>query len=75
MTGGGWRLCHARHADGNCAIAPAPIHGDDLPVYRRVDWLIGETPLRDPLLWWADVWGVRGPFVEGMAWRPRRTKL
>lgn len=31
-------------------------------VYKPVDWLIDETPLREPLLWWAEVCGVRGSF-------------
>ncbi|MCH8148052.1 MAG: hypothetical protein IH987_08690 [Planctomycetes bacterium] len=31
-----------------------------LPFYRPVEWMIDETPLREPLLRWADLWGVRG---------------
>lgn len=32
-------------------------------LYRPVEWLIAETPLREPLFWWAGVWGV-GEAVE-----------
>jgi hypothetical protein len=32
---------------------------DDLPIYRPVDWLIDHTPLRTPLLIWAEMWGMR----------------
>ena len=28
------------------------------PAYHPVDWLIDNTPLRKPLFWWADLWGV-----------------
>ncbi len=30
--------------------------------YRPVDWLIDNTPLVTPLLWWADLWGVQPEF-------------
>jgi hypothetical protein len=33
-----------------------------LKVYRPVDWLIDNTPVRKPLLWWADVCGVGDEF-------------
>ena len=68
---GGWKTYATVDGFGNPATVKAPIYGDDLPVYKPLDWLIDETPLRDPLLWWADVWGVRGTFVEAMMWRPR----
>lgn len=32
--------------------------------YQPVEWLMDETPLRDPLLRWASVWGVD----DEMAW-------
>ena len=32
--------------------------GRDYPAYRPVDWLIDNTPLRDPLLWWADLFDI-----------------
>ena len=46
-----------------------PIDGSDLPVYRPVDYLIDETPLREPLFLWADLWGVREPFEFASAVR------
>jgi hypothetical protein len=30
----------------------------ELPAYCLVDWLIDNTPAQEPMLWWADVWGV-----------------
>ena len=69
----GWREDLRSTVDGrNPATVKAPIDGDDLPVYKPLDWLIDETPLRDPLLWWADVWGVRGTFVKASSWRSSR---
>ncbi len=35
-------------------------------VYAPVDWMIDNTPLREPLFWWADLWGVRDDFRAGM---------
>ena len=31
-----------------------------IPGYQPVVWLTEESPLREPLLAWADLWGVRG---------------
>jgi hypothetical protein len=36
--------------------------GGNLPLYAPVDWLIDKTPLKEPLLWWAHVWGVEEDF-------------
>ena len=33
--------------------------------YRPVDWAYDNTPLRRPLLWWADRWGVGDNFAAG----------
>ena len=44
------------------------IDGHNLPLFRPIDWLIDETPLRRPLLWWAELWGVRDCF-ELAHWR------
>mgnify|MGYP006969365024 FL=1 len=46
-----------------------PIDGSELPVYRPVDYLIDETPLREPLLMWADLWSVRETFEFASALR------
>lgn len=35
------------------------------PVYAPVDWLTDNTQLRDPLLDWAELWGVREEFEWG----------
>ena len=35
------------------------------PAYEPVDWLIDNTSLRGPLLFWANVWGVFSEFDEG----------
>ena len=35
---------------------------EGLTVYRPVDWLIDRTPVRGPLFFWADRWGVREEF-------------
>ncbi len=32
------------------------------PAYQPVHWLIDHTPLREPLMLWADLWGVRYAF-------------
>lgn len=37
-----------------------------ITAYRPVVWMIDRTPLRQPILMWADVWGVR----ERMVLRP-----
>jgi hypothetical protein len=33
-------------------------------LYSLNDWLLAETPLREPLLGWADLFGVRAAFVH-----------
>ena len=38
-----------------CVDPGASAHG----IYRPVEWLIDETPVREPLLVWAQPWGVR----------------
>lgn len=38
---------------------------NEYPLYRPIDWSIGNTPLREPLLIWADVWSVRERFELG----------
>ena len=38
------------------------IDGGELPIYQPVDWLIDNTPLERPLLWWAALFGVREEF-------------
>ncbi len=40
-----------------------PVDGRELPVYQPIDWLIDETPLREPLLDWAELWGLRDVMV------------
>jgi hypothetical protein len=35
------------------------------PPYAPVDWLIDNTPLREPLFLWAEVWGVGKAFEYG----------
>ena len=52
---------------------------NEYPPYKAVDWLIDETPLREPLFCWADIWGVREEF-EWAGWlrlidRPYDEKL
>ena len=66
---GGWTTYATVDGLGNPSADKAPIYGDALPVYKPIDWMIDETPLRDPLLWWAGVCGVGSPFVEAMMWR------
>jgi hypothetical protein len=39
-----------------------PLDGEELPIFRPVDWLIDETPLQEPLFAWADLCGVRTEF-------------
>src|SRR5262245_32581058 len=45
--------------------------GDGLLFYKPVDWLIDSTPLRGPLVCWADFCGVRGEFVSASWYRYR----
>lgn len=35
------------------------------PAYAPVDWLIDDTPLREPLFLWAEIWGVGQAFEYG----------
>jgi hypothetical protein len=39
-----------------------PIDVTELPIYQSVDWLIDNTPLRKPLIAWAEFWGVEDEF-------------
>lgn len=71
---GGFRMYTGTDLLGNPATVKAPIHGDDLIVYKPVDWLIDETPLREPLMWWADSCGVGSPLRDAMTWRQRGTR-
>ena len=41
----------------------------EFPAYEPVDGLIDWTPLREPLLVWADIWQVRGNFEAGYSHR------
>lgn len=36
--------------------------GSLYPAYKPVDWLIDNTPLREPLFLWAGLWSVRDEF-------------
>lgn len=65
---GGWDTVLGTDGFGNPAILRAPIYSDDLPAYRPVEWLIDHTPMREPLLWWADICGVGRPFREAESW-------
>lgn len=35
------------------------------PAYKPADWLNDNTPLRRPLFFWAEMWGVRDAFENG----------
>ena len=41
---------------------PRPADGSTYPAFKPVDWLIDNTPLREPLFLWAGIWDVRGEF-------------
>ena len=42
---------------------PFGVHdGGELPVYQPADWIIDRTPMRKPMLVWADLFGVRSDF-------------
>jgi len=43
---------------GTSMIVVVHGHSGSIAAYKPVEWLIDETPLREPLFWWADVWGV-----------------
>ena len=46
-----------------------------IPAYMPVNWLIDHTPLREPLFWWAGVFGVEEDFRDAhssRAWASRR---
>jgi hypothetical protein len=63
------RIQAAREVSVPTLTAPLYLDGDLLPAYRPVDWLIDNTPLRRPLLWWAGVWGVEGHFELSAVFR------
>lgn len=41
------------------------------PAYRTIDWVIDNTPLREPIFLWASAWGVREEFEFGKSFRER----
>lgn len=43
--------------------------GSRYPIYVPVDWLIDHTPLRQPLFWWAALFGVKEDFQSAYNWR------
>ena len=60
-----WKGPYAIHNPHNGPIVFAyPVDGTHLPMYRPVDCLIDETPLREPLLIWAGVWGACEAFED-----------
>jgi hypothetical protein len=58
---------------------PSPIlewaDGEQYPAYLPVDWLIDRTPLRQPLFWWAGLFGLRDEFELAHALRTGRLML
>ena len=52
-----------------------PSDGIRFPLYKPVDWLIDNTPLRGPLFIWAGLWGVGGEFREATDWRKGRRDI
>lgn len=60
------RCIKARQPENDRLLAA---DGRDLPLYVPVDWHIDETALNEPLLWWADVWGVGSDFLFSNAIR------
>lgn len=69
------RICEAVYPvpqisirQGACTISADRVPVADAsqyPPYKPVDWVIDNTPLRTPLFYWAEVWGVRKPFEYG----------
>jgi len=54
---------------------PSPLVASDgsrFPVYKPLDWLIDNTPARNLLFRWADLWGVGDIFRFNHRWRPTR---
>jgi hypothetical protein len=43
-------------------VGRRPYDGRVVAAYRPIDWLIDNTPLRAPLLWWADRFDMRFEF-------------
>jgi len=43
--------------------------GSRYPVFQPVDWLIDHTPLRQPLFWWAALFGVKEDFQTAYNFR------
>jgi hypothetical protein len=39
--------------------------------YAPVRWLTASTPLREPLLMWADLWGMRDVLENSERWAPQ----
>ena len=42
---------------------------EEYPLYKPLDWLIDETPIRTPLFYWADICGVRAEFEKAAFYR------
>lgn len=48
------------------ALGRIPLADESLyPAYKPVDWLIDNTPLREPLFMWAGICGVHDEFERG----------
>ena len=43
--------------------------------YKPVEWLIDETPLKKPLLWWCGLWQVGGRAEFEMVWREMEEEI
>lgn len=37
----------------------------ELAAYTPVEWLIDRTILKEPFMWWGDLWGVEASFRDG----------
>jgi hypothetical protein len=57
-----WFIARHTRRTGPDSVTIPLVDGEDLPAYRPVDLLIDASPLRAPLLVWAEVWGVRHNF-------------
>lgn len=57
---GGHECTRASMRPGSPIVSWTP--GPEYPACKHVGWVIDNTPLRRPLLLWADLWGVRDHF-------------